>query len=97
MIFPPSTLMTWHAGSSIRLFDGAIVWVGVCSTPVCAPFHTTSMMAVSPLVYSPTNVAFESGRALAQPCQASMISLLDWTDYLFDSALAPEPVRSASL
>jgi len=65
--------MTWHAGSSIRLFDGGMVPVGVWSTPVCTPFHTTSMIAVSPLAYSLMNVPFESGKALAQPCQISMM------------------------
>ena len=45
LTFPPSTLMTWHAGKSIRLFDGGMVPVAVCSGPVCVPFQTTSMMA----------------------------------------------------
>jgi hypothetical protein len=49
LTFPPSILMTWHAGNSIRLFDGGMVPVAVCSGPVCVPFQTTSMMAVSPL------------------------------------------------
>ena len=42
--FPPSTLITWHAGTSIRLPDGGIVPVGVCSAPLWTPFHTTSMI-----------------------------------------------------
>src|SRR5712692_2910427 len=62
----------------MRLFDGGIMPVGVWSGPVWTPFHTTSRTAVSPLAYSATNVAFESGMALPQPCQASMICPMPW-------------------
>ena len=55
------------------LFDGGIVPVGIWSGPVSTPFQTSSSTAVSPDAYSPTKVAFESGKALAQPCQASII------------------------
>src|SRR5438045_8170262 len=65
--------MTWHVGSSIDLFDGGIAPDGIRSGPVCVPFHTTSMIAVSPLANSRTNVAFESGKAVAQPLHTSII------------------------
>jgi hypothetical protein len=68
LIFPSSTLMTWHAWQIDPLVRRGDCSVGVYRGPVCVPFQTTSMMAVSPLACSLTNVALESGIALAQPC-----------------------------
>ena len=46
--------------------------VGNSSGPECVPRHVISMQTVLPLANAPWIVAFESGKARAQPCQQSM-------------------------